>query len=269
MALPRVLTIAGSDPSGGAGLQADLKTFHAHGVYGMAVVTALTAQNTRGVRAVHAPPASFLDAQLAAIAEDCPPAATKTGMLFSVEIVEVVAEWARRGDLGRLVVDPVMVATSGDRLLRADAEDAVRSLLLPLAEVVTPNVAELAVLTQDVPVDAALEDRAARLLADGVRAVVAKGGHGADPGIVVDSLLRADAEPVCWKRARVPIGKSHGTGCTLSAALAARLAQGAALADAVGDAGAFVHSGLVQAFPVGSGAVPVNHLEARVPGSRP
>lgn len=229
----------------------------------MAVITALTAQNTVGVRAVHAPDAAFVDAQIAAIAEDCPPAATKTGMLFSAEIVDVVARWAARGALGRLVVDPVMVATSGDRLLRPDAEAAVRTRLLSFAEIVTPNLAELEVLSgrRITGLDAAVE-AARALVASGVAAVLVKGGHGPADDVAEDVLVRRDAPPRSWRRARLPLLSTHGTGCTLSAALAAELALGRDLEAAVGAAGDFVHAGLRTAFAVGSGAVPVNHLHA-------
>jgi hydroxymethylpyrimidine kinase/phosphomethylpyrimidine kinase len=256
---PRVLTIAGSDPSGGAGLQADLKTFHAHGCYGMAVVTALTAQNTVGVRGVHAPPASFVDEQIAAVVEDCGPVATKTGMLFSSAIIEVVARWAERGALGRLVVDPVMVATSGDRLLRSDAEAALRERLLPFAEVVTPNRPEAAVLleTRESDIGDVVNAAAAVTERFGVSALV-KGGHVAGDS-VRDALSLSGGESDRWVRPRVDVAEAHGTGCTLSAAIAARLARGQTLVAAVAGAGDYVHRALRSAYPVGAGAVPVDH----------
>jgi len=261
MTPPRVLTIAGSDPSGGAGLQADLKTFHALGCYGMAVITALTAQNTVAVRAVHAPPAEFVDAQVAAVVEDCPPVVTKTGMLFSREIIEVVARHAARGVLGRLVVDPVMVATSGDRLLRADAEAALRDLLLPHAELVTPNWPEAAALSIGTRADRTPASLARALSEQLGTSVLVKGGHGGGD-LVLDALAVHDGADLVWERPRLPVGEAHGTGCTLSAAIVSGLARGLDLAAAVELAGDFVHRGLESAFPVGRGAVPVNHLRA-------
>ncbi len=266
MTPPRVLTIAGSDPSGGAGLQADLKTFHAFDCYGMAVVTALTAQNTVGVHGVHAIPAAFVDSQIAALVEDCPPSATKVGMLHSEAVIEVVARWAARGALGRLVVDPVMLATSGDALLRSDAIDALRSRLLPLAEIVTPNGPEAGRLLGEHPpgrvggLDVESRSAARSLSAILGTAVLVKGGHG-NGDTVRDALaVVGEEDALVWERPRLSVGASHGTGCTLSAGIAAGLARGLDLAAAVTRAGDFVHYGLRRAFVVGAGAVPVNHL---------
>jgi hydroxymethylpyrimidine/phosphomethylpyrimidine kinase len=263
---PRLLTIAGSDPSGGAGLQADLKTFHAYGGYGMAVVTALTAQNTVGVRGVHAPPASFVADQLEAVLDDCPPAAVKTGMLFSAEIVTAVADVLAARSAAPLVVDPVMVATSGDPLLQQDAVDAVRERLLPLAAVVTPNIPEAELLAGTTIVDReAAQEAAEALLGTGAGAVLVKGGHGREDS-VHDVLCAPGAQPKWLSGPRFPVD-AHGTGCTLSAAIAAGLGWGRELHEAVGDAWTFVHEGLRLAVPVGAGAVPLNHLEA--PTRRP
>jgi len=271
---PRVLTIAGSDPSGGAGLQADLKTFHAFGCYGMAVVTALTAQNTVGVQDVHAIPVEFVDSQIASLVADCPPLATKVGMLHSRAVIEVVARWAETGALGRLVVDPVMLATSGDALLLPDAVELLQSRLLPLAEVVTPNAPEAVRLLAEHSVGKADSDEspevdpesaARRLCAILGTAVLVKGGHGTGE-TVRDALAVVDEEgALAWERPRLSVGASHGTGCTLSAGIAAGLSLGLGLRESVTRAGDFVHSGLRHAFAVGAGAVPVNHL-APFPG---
>jgi len=241
MTPPRVLTVAGSDPSGGAGLQADLKTFHAFGC---------------------GPPAAFVDSQIAAIVEDCPPAATKTGMLFTREVIEVVVRWAERGALGRLIVDPVMVATSGDALLQPDAEEVLRDRLLPLAMLVTPNVPEAESL-QGSGSSVTGASAIARALADRLgTSVLLKGGHGTGE-VVRDALATPGEETRVWERSRLPVGAAHGTGCTLSAAIAAGLALGHELETAVGEAGDFVHHGLRDAFAVGAGAIPVNHLCGR------
>lgn len=262
MARPRVLTVAGSDPGGGAGVQADLKTFAAFGAWGMAVVTALTAQDTTGVRAVHAPPASFVAACLEAVLGDSPPAATKTGMLFDADIVDAVASLLESGRAGPVVVDPVMVATSGDSLLRPDAVAALRERLLPLAEVVTPNVPEAEVLSGRAIRDPADAEPAARaILRLGPRAVLVKGGHLGGPN-VVDLLVPNDGPPVRWARPRVAGGPYHGTGCTFSAALAAALARGDGLVDASRLAGDYVHAAIAAAVPTGRGAVPLDHLAA-------
>ncbi len=260
MSAPRCLTIAGSDPSGGAGLQADLKTFHAHQGYGMAVVTALTAQNTRSVRAVHAPPAEFVTAQLAAVMEDCPPHGVKTGMLYSAEIVLAVAAELTAHPRAPLVVDPVMVATSGDRLLEADAEQAVRERLLGLATLVTPNRAEAGVLSGvDVVDDDTAVAAAERILSLGCAAVLVTGGD-AGGSESVDLLVTTNGGCERLTARRVDCGPGHGTGCTLSAAIAARLAHGAQLREAVVGAKDFVSRALAAAVAVGAGAVPANHL---------
>jgi len=259
---PRVLSVAGSDPSGGAGIQADLKTFAAFRCHGMAVVTALTAQDTTGVRGVHAPPASFVADCLDAVLSDCPPAATKTGMLFDAAIVRAVAARLRRGGAGPVVVDPVMVATSGDRLLREDAVAAVREDLFPLAAVVTPNVPEAEWLAGRRIRDEPDAIAAARdILALGSAAVLLKGGHLAGAR-VVDVLVGREGVLGRWERPRIPGGPFHGAGCTLSAALAASLARGLPLVDAAAAAGEYVRRALAAAAPQGRGAVPLDHLVA-------
>lgn len=254
---PVALTIAGSDSSGGAGIQADLKTFHAFGVYGTSVLTAVTAQNTMGVRAVHAVPMEHVRAQLDALMEDLRPTASKTGMLATRALVALVAERVRAHGLDRYVLDPVMVATSGDRLLDADAESALVEELLPLATVVTPNLREAAILTGR-PVTALEEMReAARRLVDlGAGAALVKGGHL--EGDAVDLLWDGSEERV-WRRRRIETRHTHGTGCTLSAAVAAGLARGHDTAEAVDRAIAYVARAIERAPGLGRGHGPVSH----------
>ncbi len=259
------LTIAGSDSGGGAGIQADLKTFHRFGVFGTSVVVAVTAQNTRGVSAIHAIPAGVVAAQLDAVAEDLPPDACKTGMLATRELVDVVARGLRRHRLARYVLDPVMVATSGDRLLDADAERAVATQLVPLATVVTPNLHEAAILT-GAPVETVddMERAGGALVRMGAGAALIKGGHaGADE--IVD-LLVADGEVHRHAHPRIATGSTHGTGCTLSAALAAGLASGHPLPAAVERAVGFVHRAIATAPGLGAGHGPLNHF-AEVPSA--
>jgi len=253
------LTIAGSDSGGGAGIQADLKTFHQFGVYGTSVIVALTAQNTRGVRSVHAIPPGMVRDQLAAIAEDLPPAALKTGMLASAPLVRQVADAIREYGWTQVVVDPVMLATSGDRLLEADAEVMIRERLLPLAALVTPNLAEAAILSQLVVDDAASMERAGRrMLESGAGAVLVTGGHL--PGeIMVDVLVSAQGIRR-FSHPRIPTTSTHGTGCTLSAAITAGLALGRDLEEAVSDAIDYVHRALRAAPGLGGGHGPINHM---------
>ncbi len=252
------MTIAGSDSGGGAGIQADLKTFHQFGVHGTSVIVALTAQNTRGVRSVHAVPAAMVRDQLAALAEDLPPDAVKTGMLASAPLVRQVADAIREFGWTRVVVDPVMVATSGDRLLDADAEAVLRSQLLPRAALVTPNLEEAAILAGQPVSDAASMERAGkRILELGAGAVLVKGGHL--PGDTMVDLLvtRQGARP--FIHPRVPTTSTHGTGCTLSAAVTAGLALGRDLETSVADAIDYVHRALLAAPGLGSGHGPLDH----------
>ena len=263
VAVPIALTIAGSDSSGGAGIQADLKTFTVLGVYGASVLTALTAQNTRGVSAIHPVPPVFVAQQIDAVAADLKIGATKTGMLNDRAIVLTVVEGVRRHALNPLVVDPVMVATSGDMLLEPDAVDAVRRELLPLADVITPNLAEAARLLGGAQATnvAEMETQARALLALGPKAVLIKGGHG-DGAEAIDVLVRRDAAPMHLALPRIATPNTHGTGCTMSAAIAARLAKGESLADAVQGAKRFVHAALAAgaALKIGGGSGPVDHL---------
>jgi hydroxymethylpyrimidine/phosphomethylpyrimidine kinase len=261
-----VLSIAGSDPSGGAGIQADLKSIAAHGGYGMAAITALTAQNTRGVRAVHVPPATFLAQQLDAISDDINIDAVKIGMLGDAEVIAVVRGWLEKVRPGVVVLDPVMVATSGDRLLQESAEAALRRLL-PLADLITPNLAELAMLLGEEQADswpAALE-QGRRLAAATGATVLVKGGHldgGACPDALVNTGGLLSQEVVVLQGERIPTRNSHGTGCSLSSAMAtaqARLGDWEASLRQVKPwlAAALQHSGQLE---VGSGNGPIHHF---------
>jgi hydroxymethylpyrimidine/phosphomethylpyrimidine kinase len=254
------LTIAGSDSSGGAGIQADLKTFAAHRVFGLSALTAITAQNTIGVTAVEAVRPELVVAQIDAVADDFRIDAVKVGMLANAALVEAVADALSRRALSPVVLDTVMVAKSGARLLDPSAVDALRDVLLPLATVVTPNVPEAALLTG--LTIASLDDlRAAaeRLHALGARAVLAKGGHLDGPA--TDIFLDADG-PRTLEAARIPSQHTHGTGCTLSSAVAARLALGDPLAEAVRQAKAYVSRAIASAPGLGRGHGPLEHFPA-------
>lgn len=252
------LTIAGSDSGGGAGIQADLKTFQQFGVFGTSVIVALTAQNTRGVRAVHPVPADFVQAQLDAVADDLPPAAVKTGMLATPALVSQVAEAIATQGWTRYVLDPVMVATSGDRLLSREAEATVREELVPLAMIVTPNLEEAAILA-GLPVEheAGMIAAGQRLLELGATAALVKGGHL--PGeALVDILVSAEGVERFTHR-RIATTSTHGTGCTLSAAIAAGLARGDALREAVANGLDYLHRAIAAAPGLGGGHGPVHH----------
>lgn len=256
-----VLTIAGSDSGAGAGLQADLKTFAAHGVFGTSVVTAVTAQNTAEVRGVWNVDPAFVDLQLDTVMSDLPVAAVKTGMLASSATVATVGKWARGGKLPRLVVDPVLVASTGRPLLDEGGVRAYLEHLLPHAVVVTPNVREAALLTGSEVTDLDGMIAAARHLAElGPRVVVVKGGHiGGD---TAPDVMVADGDVVVLDETRVDTSNDHGTGCTLSAATAARLACGADPVDAVREAKAFVTGALegAAAWRLGRGRGPLDHF---------
>nr|WP_259608171.1 MULTISPECIES: bifunctional hydroxymethylpyrimidine kinase/phosphomethylpyrimidine kinase [Microbacterium] len=259
---PRVLSIAGSDPSGGAGIQADLKSIAANGGYGMAALTALTAQNTSGVRSVHTPPAAFLREQLDALSDDVGIEAVKIGMLAGVEVIEVVAAWLRRERPETVVLDPVMVATSGDRLLDAAAEDALRELL-PLADVVTPNLPELGALLGEPAADdwdAALA-QAGRLAARTGALVLVKGGHLDGPH-APDALVGADGVVASFPGERIATDATHGTGCSLSSALATRRARGADWPRAAEEARTWLRESIRAGadLDVGRGHGPVSHF---------
>ncbi len=253
------LTIAGSDSGGGAGIQADLKTFHQFGVFGTSVVVAITAQNTRGVRAVHAVPVDTVRAQMAALAEDLSPDATKSGMLATRELVEAVAEGINEHGFPSYVLDPVMVATSGDRLLDQDAERAIARSLVPLAAVVTPNLDEARILVEkDVKTPEDMEEAGRALVKMGAKAALVKGGH-LNGGEVVDVLVTAQGSRP-FRHARIDTTSTHGTGCTLSAGIAAGLARGFSLDQAATAALDFVHRAIQWAPKLGSGHGPLNHF---------
>ena len=256
---PRALTIAGSDSGGGAGIQADLKTFAAFGVYGASAVTAITAQNTLGVQAIHEVPAEVVAAQIDAVLSDIGADAVKTGMLSSTAIIAAVADRLRAYGVTRLVVDPVMVAKSGDRLLRDDAVAALRELLLPLAEVVTPNASEAGVLAGMEVVDGdSAREAARRIHALGPRYVIVKGGHLGGP---TSDDLGFDGERFeVLSGRRIATRHTHGTGCTFSAAIAAELARGLSPLDAARAAKAYVQGAIEHAEPIGAGHGPLNHL---------
>lgn len=266
MPIPNVLTIAGSDSGGGAGIQADLKTFSALLTFGTSAVTALTAQNTRRVTAVHVLPASFVRAQIDSVFDDIQISAVKLGMLADAEIIGVVTDGLRYHRAQHVVIDPVMIAKSGDRLLAADAMDALRGAL-PVATVVTPNLPEAgALLGQPAPCNEEDMRRAGRaLLKLGPRAVLVKGGHLEGPDLV-DLLFDADGELRLTSR-RQPTRNTHGTGCTLSSALTAYLARGFALRHAVELAHAYVAAAIAAApeLNVGTGHGPVHHFHALYP----
>jgi hydroxymethylpyrimidine/phosphomethylpyrimidine kinase len=257
--MKRALTIAGSDSGAGAGIQADLKTFAAHGIYGTCAITALTAQNTCGVAGVHIVPAEFVTLQIETVVSDIGCDAVKTGMLATAAIVEAVAAAVASLDLPNLVVDPVMVAKGGDRLLSDDAVHAVRTTLIRLARVVTPNIPEAAVLT-GLPIRTTDDMRRAgeRLLDLGARATVVKGGHleGDD---ATDLLVTADGV-VALTTPRLRVASTHGTGCTFAAAMAARLATGAPLEDAVRGAKAYVTEAMRHGLAIGAGHQPLGHF---------
>ena len=263
---PRVLSIAGSDSGGGAGIQADLKTIAALGCYGMTAITALTAQNTLGVRSIHGVPPQMLRDQIDAVVEDIGVDAVKIGMLHAPDIVQTVADAIDRHALGTVVLDPVMVATSGAVLIDDPAIAVLVRELFPRATVVTPNLDEAALLVgRPLASESDMEAAAQDLLAMGARAVLLKGGHLA--GAEVSDLLLTASGAAHWMRApRIPTPNTHGTGCTLSSAIAAHLALGASLLDAVLAARTFVRGALEAGalVRIGGGGGPLNHGYAPV-----
>jgi hydroxymethylpyrimidine/phosphomethylpyrimidine kinase len=253
------LTIAGSDSGGGAGIQADLKTFHRFGVFGTSVITAITAQNTLGVMKWAAVSPELIREQLSAVATDLRPAAVKSGMLANREVVMTVADGLREHRLAPYVLDPVMIASSGDALLTGDAVMAVRSELVPLADLITPNLNEASILLGQSVCDESAMERAARALVEtGARAALVKGGHL--PGNDMVDLLFDGRELRAFRRSRVDTRSTHGTGCTLSAAITAQLALGSPLELAVERAIDFVHAAIANAPGLGGGHGPLNHL---------
>ena len=255
---PVALTIAGSDPSGGAGIQADLKTFHQFGVYGEAVITLLTVQNTRRVSRVAIMDPALVREQIEAVLEDIPPGAIKTGALGNARVIEVVAAFAFAVPL---VVDPVMISKHGTALIASEAVEALRTELLPRATLVTPNIAEAEALT-GLPVTTMDEARraAAALLAMGPRAVLIKGGHFTTTA--TDLLVTNAGVERFYPAARIDTRHTHGTGCTYSAAIAAELAKGAELSEAVARAKAYITRAIATNPGLGGGSGPVNHHAA-------
>jgi hydroxymethylpyrimidine/phosphomethylpyrimidine kinase len=264
MTIPIALTIAGSDSSAGAGIQADLKTFAAFGVYGASVITALTAQNTKGVTGIHQVPADFVTAQIDAVFGDLDVKAVKIGMVSQRAVIEAIEAGLQRWSPTHIVLDPVMVATSGDRLLAPDAIEALRTKLMTRASLITPNLPEAAALL-DEPVASSetdIESQGKRLLAMGCGAVLIKGGHGKGAESI-DYLIR-DAGVVALAAPRIATKNTHGTGCSLSAAIAAGLAKGDDLETAVRRAKTWISAAIAAAdrLDVGHGHGPIHHFHA-------
>lgn len=258
MIRPQVLTIAGSDSGGGAGIQADLKTFQELGVFGMSVVTAVTAQNTRGVHGIEAVSTDLVARQLDAIGSDFVISACKTGMLFNRELIDVVADAIARHRFRNVVVDPVMIAKGGATLLEQDAVNALRTRLLPLATVVTPNIPEAEVLTGLTICTFADQMKAAeRLLAYGAQVVVLKGGHLDGP--FAEDLVMTEDDAFRMVTPRLLTTDTHGTGCTFSAAFTAELAKGRTVMAAAQTAKQFIHSAIAHGLNIGNGHGPTNH----------
>jgi hydroxymethylpyrimidine/phosphomethylpyrimidine kinase len=262
MTTPIALTIAGSDSSGGAGIQADLKSFAALGVYGASVITALTAQNTTGVTGIHQVPADFVTAQIDAVFSDLAVGAVKIGMVAELSVIGAIAAGLAKWRPKHVVLDPVMVATSGDRLLKADAVEALRARLIPMASLITPNLPEAAALL-DEPLatnESGVADQGKRLLALGPRAVLIKGGHG--QGAESIDYLVTGAATIPLSAPRVATDNTHGTGCSLSSAIAAGLAKGEDMETAVGNAKIWVSVAIAAAdrFTVGRGHGPIHHF---------
>jgi len=257
------LTIAGSDSSGGAGIQADLKTFAAHQVYGASVIVALTAQNTKGVSGIHAVPRDFVAQQMDAVFEDLDVTAVKIGMLATAELIETVAAGLKRHGAKNVVLDPVMIAASGARLLESAAVEAIRTHLFPLATLITPNLPEAAALlgTSMAETDQAMDEQAEKLAALGAANVLVKGGHGTGD-VSSDLLLLAGGTRQRFNAPRLATRNTHGTGCTLSSAIAANLAKGLELPEAVGHAKTYISAAIAAAdqVPVGHGHGPVHHF---------
>ena len=256
---PIVLTIAGSDSGGGAGIQADLKTFHAFGVFGASAVTAVTAQNTVGVSAVHPIPLEVVRAQIEAVLDDLPPSAVKTGMLATASVVSATARALAARGLDSYVLDPVMISTSGQRLLDEEARATLVTELLPLARVITPNIHEAQALTgRRVRTVAEMRAAARALVRIGAGAALVKGGHL--PGEEAVDVLWDGRDERVWRRPRMQSPGGHGTGCTLSAAIAANLALGTSLASAAGRAIGYVARAIESAPALGRGLGPIDHF---------
>ena len=256
--VPTAMTIAGSDSGGGAGIQADLKTFAALGVYGTSVLTAITAQNTISVTAVHEVPTGIIAAQIDAVLSDIGADAVKTGMLASSSIIQCVASELQRRPVPWLVVDPVMVAKSGDPLLWGDAIEALRTLLVPLASVITPNIPEAEALTgMKIDSDSQTREAARKFISMGAKSVVVKGGHREGPATDLFFDVSSFQE---FTSPRIETVNTHGTGCTFASAIAAGLARRMSLLDAVALAKDYVTEAIRTSFPVGQGHGPLNHF---------
>jgi hydroxymethylpyrimidine/phosphomethylpyrimidine kinase len=262
MITPIAVTIAGSDSGGGAGIQADLKTFSALGVYGASVIAALTAQNTKGVTAIHDVPPDFVTAQIDAVFSDLDVGAVKIGMLSQAAVIEAVASGLARYKQSKIVLDPVMIATSGDRLLAPEAIAVMRDVLIRQALIITPNLPEAAALLETAVAEneAEMAEQGEKLLALGARAVLIKGGHGSGAESV-DILVEPNATARLAAE-RIKTENTHGTGCTLSSAIAAGLAKGLDLADAVRQAKAYVTAAIAASnqLTIGHGPGPVHHF---------
>lgn len=262
MTIPVALTIAGSDSSGGAGIQADLKTFAAFGVYGASVITALTAQNTQGVTGIHQVPAEFVTAQIDAVFADLDVGAVKIGMVAQLASIDAIAAGLKRWSLKHVVLDPVMVATSGDRLLAAEAVDALRTKLIPLASLITPNLPEAAALLDEAIAssEATVASQGQRLLAMGCQAVLIKGGHG--QGAESIDYLVTGSGTIALAAPRIATKNTHGTGCSLSSAVVAGLAKGEDMETAVRHAKAWISAAIAAAdrLAVGHGHGPIHHF---------
>jgi len=257
-----VLTIAGSDSSGGAGIQADIKTIAAHGLFAQSVITALTAQNTTGVYGVHDVPPDFVAQQIEVVFDDIRPDAVKIGMVSSPEIVGAIAEALVRNKAANIVVDPVMVATSGSELASSDAVVALREKLIPLATVITPNMPEAEALFGARIATRADQEKAACEIAQATGvAVLVKGGHGENDAN--DVLGHPDGETTWFEGERIDNPNTHGTGCTLSSAIACGLAQGLTLVDSIAQAKRYITGALAAQLNLGRGSGPLNHMWQR------
>ena len=259
----KVLTIAGSDSGGGAGIQADLKTFSAIGCYGMSVITALTAQNTQGVNAIHAVPPAFAVEQIEAVLSDIGADAIKIGMLYSAELIEAVAQALKKQGSQKIVLDPVMVAQSGDKLLQDDAIEAIKENLMPLADVVTPNIPEASVLTgRSLNRREDIESAAETLAKYGSRSILIKGGHGDERKSTDLLFLAGENRFVSLEADRIETRNNHGTGCTLSSAIASYMAKGNDVEKSVQMAKEFMNHAIAAgaAYRIGHGHGPVHHF---------
>jgi hydroxymethylpyrimidine/phosphomethylpyrimidine kinase len=269
MTVPIALTIAGSDSSGGAGIQADLKTFAAFGVYGASIITALTAQNTLGVIAIHDVPGEFVTAQIDAVFSDLDVKAVKIGMVAQRPVIDAIVTGLDRWSPKHIVLDPVMIATSGDRLLAPEAVEALRTKLIPRARIVTPNLPEAAVLLNEpiAETEADIERQGKLLLAMGCEAVLIKGGHG--KGAESADYLVSSGGVMPFRSPRIATKNTHGTGCSLSSAIAAGLAKGDDLETATGNAKAYVSAAIAAAdnLGIGRGHGPINHFHGFDRGS--